>query len=226
MKRHLTTALFAVIVLSMLGGCGAGIRNTKGMRLNAPRNNPNVEIQPVVINQTPRPIFIKIHEDNRDYWQVDPGRTHHRRMKTHETLRIEVFTYGEGFDNTIGDSKRGLELIKTGLYTGEPIVVTDMMLQNRTLQQGCIFNLDAYPMRITAGGRKFGMIPPYGRTPLFDAVDGVLLATVEIWQGNRLYKEAQQIRIPIDKEKGDQWVDLGKGYLEPVDWHYSVTVDR
>jgi hypothetical protein len=101
-----------------------------------------------------------------------------------------------------------------------------MMLQNRTLQQGCIFNLDAYPMRITAGGRKFGMIPPYGRTPLFDAVDGVLLATVEIWQGNRLYKEAQQIRIPIDKEKGDQWVDLGKGYLEPVDWHYSVTVDR
>lgn len=228
MKKHANIAVLATLVgLLFLGGCAAGIRNTEGMRLNAPRHNPNVEIQPIVINSTPEPIFVKIREDNHDSWQVDPGCVHSRRMKTHEVLHYEIFAYREGFANKIGESKVELDLIKTGLYTGKPIEVTDMMFHNRTLQEGYVRNTDAYPMRIIVNGRDFGWIAGYQRTPLFYVADGNIKIIVESqYQPGRSYRKSYTLYHLVDKIKGDNWVDLGNGYPEAVDWYYDVTIQR
>lgn len=227
MKKHVIIAVLTIVGFIFLGGCAPGIRNTQGVRLNPPRDNPSVEIQPVVINQTPETIFVKIREDNRDYWEVLPGATHSRRMKTNERLHVEIFCYREGFDNKIGESKVKMDLVKTGLYTGKPIVVTDMMLQNRTLQLGYIRNTDAYPMIITANGQDFGVIQPRERTPLFYVTDGLVKITVQsLYKRGKVHGKVDTLYWPVDKIKGDNWIDLGKGYPEPVDWFFDVTITR
>lgn len=145
MKRLVAVCLlFAVLLLcscTRYYAPGAG-HGTRGPRLDV-EVGPMVQV--VAINASQQPIFVDLKGRRvdmiREFVQVNPGDSLIKYDRGFQNIRVTIAWWCEGCQDRVGYSQEQLFLSMPGLYTGKPIIITDLMLRNASMQRGIIINV-------------------------------------------------------------------------------------
>lgn len=138
--------LLFVLVLLTLSSCtrfyAPGAQGRHGPRLDYERAKE--DIQKVVINQSKQPIFVDLQGRQtdfiRDFFQVNAGDTLKVTGRSFRNIHVTIAWWCQGCQNRIGYSEEQLLFSMPGLYTGNPIVVTELMLRRNDMMSGYIYN--------------------------------------------------------------------------------------
>src|SRR3989344_6630888 len=116
--------------------------NTPGLRLDT---SQGPLMRKVLINVSEQPIFIDLEFRTlafiKEFQQVSPGDSLLADTRGVPNIWVTIAWWCEGCQEKIGWSQEELFFSMPGLYSGEPIIVTDLMLRNNSLQRGFILNV-------------------------------------------------------------------------------------
>ncbi len=134
-----------VVFLLVATGCrrfyapGAGAR---GPRLDH-QDQPVVET--IVKNYSQQPVFVDLQGRRldlvRQFDQVNPGDSLVKVGRSFRNIQVTIAWWCEGCQDKVGYSQEQLLLSLPGLYTGQPLIVTDLMLRNAATQRGILLNV-------------------------------------------------------------------------------------
>ena len=148
-SQLLISLLLVAVMSAILSGCGAtkqwygsspnGTYDHRGPRLDT-NNSPKVEN--IIDNQSKEMLFVDIEGHDLSFSehlvQVNPGTKLTRKGRSYRRLKVTVRWVGTGFRNTIGHTEEEMKFLMPGLYSGDPIVITDAMLRGQMPMRGII----------------------------------------------------------------------------------------
>lgn len=166
-SQRLFALLGLAILIAALSGCTThgyygpspdGTYDHRGPRLDT-MGSPDVEN--IIDNQSKETLFVDIEGHNlslsEHLVQVNPGTKLTRKGRSYRRLKVTVRWMGKGYRNILGYSEEELKFLMPGLYSGEPIVITDDMLRGEAPMEGIIICVGDPTLYQDSRGHRFEM---------------------------------------------------------------------
>lgn len=158
MKRWFCALIVSLLVASSCSRYYAPGAAGRGPRLDH-ENQPTVET--IVKNWSQQPIFVDLQGRRldlvRQFDQVNPSDSLVRVGRSFRNIQVTIAWWCEGCQDKVGYSQEQLLLSLPGLYTGEPLVVTDLMLRNAATQSGILLNVGEPVIYTDDQGNRFAL---------------------------------------------------------------------
>lgn len=115
--------------------------DTQGLRLD----RDEAKIKTILVNRSEQPVFADLEGRQlafiKDFQQINPGDSLISEDRGFRNIWVTIAWWCEGCQEKVGWSEEELFFSLPGLYTGRPIIITDLMLRDNALQTGVILNV-------------------------------------------------------------------------------------
>lgn len=113
--------------------------------------------------------------EKKDCYQVNPGGSYQEMHRSNDKLRATIIYYPQGANDDLSSPRREVKL-HFPLYAGQTLVINDLLLQERNLQEGFFSNSYHWAGILSDDrGNNYGLLQPLEDTGLIQLASGPIV---------------------------------------------------
>ncbi|MCD4760614.1 hypothetical protein K8R42_01830 [bacterium] len=199
MKKQSLALVLVLCVLTILGGCskeyfyGKSLDEDGNRLLLNTKSGPDslqVKLSKSIQNASDYVVMIdldghKTFDRKHTYWQFNPGDVNIFTFeRTWENVRLSAWFWPEGYRNTLGTTQEAIRFDLPGLFSGDPLIITNEMLWGTAQVDGVLHNFTSIHLTFNlTQGLKCALTPGESHVCLIVAVPTVISVLPTYWEG-------------------------------------------